>query len=468
MDRLLKIGDVKAKSAREVGTSRLGIGFEKLDRAVFDPRRAYDKLAAIGVKYVRIQSGWQRTERERGVYDFGWIDEIVDRLIADGMIPWINIVYGNGLYDERAAESYGAVGCPPIFSDEALEAWVNYTRALVTHFRGRVRDYEIWNEPDGRGTWRCGANAADYARLVIPTANAIHESDPSARALLGSMCRANMTFFAALAEAGAFEVCDAVTYHCYTPRDKVMADSIRSMRALCNYYKPGMPVIQGESGTQSRSGGNGALRQGVWSERRQAKYMARHLMIDLLGGAEFASYFSCMDMIEALHGTVGDRSSWIDYGYFGVLAAEFDENGFSVGEYRPKMSYRTLQVLASVFAEEWEVTDLPLMPMPEQSPRLFGADINDFETLGGGFRRKNGSAAYVYWHASDLMTSEYEATVTFHVAGVQGEVRLIDLLDGAIYELPESIVESRGADRMVLHHLPIKDHPMLLTFGDFI
>lgn len=160
MDRLLKIGDVKAKSASEVGVSRLGIGFEKLDRAVFDPRRAYDKLAAIGVKYVRIQSGWQRTERERGVYDFGWIDEIVDRLIADGMIPWINIVYGNGLYDERAAESYGAVGCPPIFSDEALEAWVNYTRALVTHFRGRVRDYEIWNEPDGRGTWRCGANAA--------------------------------------------------------------------------------------------------------------------------------------------------------------------------------------------------------------------------------------------------------------------------------------------------------------------
>ena len=36
MDRLTKIGDVRAKSAREVKTSRLGIGFEKLDRAGAD------------------------------------------------------------------------------------------------------------------------------------------------------------------------------------------------------------------------------------------------------------------------------------------------------------------------------------------------------------------------------------------------------------------------------------------------
>ena len=89
MDRLTKIGDVRAKSAREVKTSRLGIGFEKLDRAVFDPEKAYAPLAKIGVKYVRIQSGWQRTEREKGVYDFEWIDKVVDNLIARGMKPWI-------------------------------------------------------------------------------------------------------------------------------------------------------------------------------------------------------------------------------------------------------------------------------------------------------------------------------------------------------------------------------------------
>ena len=108
MDRLTKIGNVRAMSAKEVDTSRLGIGFEKLDRAVFDPEKAYEPLAKIGVKYVRIQSGWQRTERIKGIYDFAWLDAIVDRLRSDGMIPWMNIVYGNEIYDERAAEAYGA------------------------------------------------------------------------------------------------------------------------------------------------------------------------------------------------------------------------------------------------------------------------------------------------------------------------------------------------------------------------
>lgn len=468
MDRLIKIGNVKAKSAAEIDTSRLGIGFEKLDRCVFDPEKAYDKLAAIGVKYVRIQSGWQRTEREKGVYDFSWLDDIVNRLIADGMIPWINIIYGNELYDERAAEAFGAVGCPPIFSEEAMDAWLAYVRELVIHFKGRVRDYEIWNEPDGRGTWKCGANPRDYAHLVIPTARTIHSADPNARALLGAMCRANMLFFAELADAGAFDVCDALTYHCYTPFDKVMADSIKCLRALCEQYKPGMPVIQGESGTQSRSGGNGALKAGTWSERRQAKYMARHMIIDLLGGAEFTSYFSCMDMIEALHGVTGDRASWLDFGYFGVLGAEFDENGFAIGEYKPKMSYRTLQVLASALSGEWRLCELPILPRPEVSRRIFGNDVNDMSIISGGFIRPDGSRAYVYWHASDLMTTEYESTVTLNAVCMHGELQLVDMLNGNIYSIPESIAESHGDGKWILHNLPIKDYPMMLISGNFL
>ncbi len=75
MEILIKIGD-KARKASEIKNSRIGIGFEKLDRKVFNPEKAYDKLAMIGA--VRIQSGWERTEQEKGVYDFEWLDSIVD------------------------------------------------------------------------------------------------------------------------------------------------------------------------------------------------------------------------------------------------------------------------------------------------------------------------------------------------------------------------------------------------------
>ena len=119
MQRLQKIGHVTPKNAAQVRSSRLGIGFEKLDRDVFDPEKAYDKVAALGVKWVRIQSGWQRTEREKGVYSFAWLDSIVDQLIVRGLRPWICLCYGNGLYDENAAKIFGAVGVPPIFTQES-------------------------------------------------------------------------------------------------------------------------------------------------------------------------------------------------------------------------------------------------------------------------------------------------------------------------------------------------------------
>ena len=118
MERLKLIGKVKAKHSSEVKSSKLGIGFEKLDRNVFDPEKAYDKVAETGVKWIRLQSGWARTEKEKGIYDFSWLDSVVDNLMKRGLVPWICLCYGNDLYTESAKSVYGAVGCPPIFTQE--------------------------------------------------------------------------------------------------------------------------------------------------------------------------------------------------------------------------------------------------------------------------------------------------------------------------------------------------------------
>ena len=63
------IGHITPKSSAEIASSRFGIGLEKIDRYLYDPTPVYDPLAQTGVKYVRIQSGWMRTEKEKGVYD---------------------------------------------------------------------------------------------------------------------------------------------------------------------------------------------------------------------------------------------------------------------------------------------------------------------------------------------------------------------------------------------------------------
>lgn len=467
MYRFKKTGEIAPKSAKEITSSRLGIGFEKLDRNVFDPEKAYDRLAAIGVKHVRLQSGWMRTEKERGVYDFSWLDRIVDRLISDGMQPWLCLCYGNPLYSEAAREVFGAVGIPPIRTEEEKAAWAAYVRATVLHYSGRIREYEIWNEPDGKHCWKHGADGAEYGRFAADTAKVIKAEDPEARVFVGATCNANLPFICAGAAEGMLDDADAITYHCYTPNDKVMRDQLITLRALAERLKPGLSVIQGESGTQSKGGGHGALRTGAWTEEKQAKYLARHLVTDLYYGAEFTSYFSTMDMIEALNGTTGDVASYLDYGYFGVLGADFDENGFAVGDYTPKPSYRTLQVLAAVLEGDWTPCVLPVQPRPAKSPLVFGDDASDFGVRVCSFRRGDGSAAFIYWYASDMMTTSYCGTETFRVGGMPLPDRFIDLYDGSVYSIPDGVVEETPGG-YVLKNMPLSDRPMMLEFGGFV
>lgn len=477
MERLSIKGHIRPKSSDSISHSKIGLGFEKLDRGVFDPNKAYDKIAAIGVKWIRLQSGWLRCEKERGVYDFAWLDDIVDNLIKRGMRPWLNLSYGNPLYTPRAAVFFGAVGCPPINSDDEWTGWLNYVKAIATHFKGRITHYEIWNEPDIGGRWRRatpeedkGAVASEYAHFCNVTADALHEADPDAKALgFGIAYLHKLDYVNEGLSCGMLDHIDAITFHSYSASDEVRPERIRDLKRLCRAHGRDIEIIQGETGCQSRSDGSGALKGMAWTPEKQVKHQLRNMIIDLGEDVGFTSYFSTVDMIEALYGIVGDKASYLDYGYFGVLGAEFDENGVSTGDYTPKPSYYSLQTLASVFAEDFEPAELPIVRRVLKSGRVAGEDCQDRTVITYGFRKPNGSRAFAYWNAVPILTSTYEGTVSFACYCVSDteQISLVDMSDGCVYALPESMVEPIPGGGVLLKSIPITDSPMLLTFGDF-
>ena len=465
-----QVGSVPHVPSVAIGRSKVGLGFEKLDRGVFDPEKAYDYVAALGVKWARLQSGWERTEKERGVYDFGWLDAIVDRFLADGIQPWICLCYGHGLYDEAAAKVFGAVGCPPIHSPEAKAAWARYVTALVARYKGRVEHFEVWNEPDGQWCWKHGVNGREYGQFVLDTVAAIHAGNPGAKVLGGVMCGTSYAWLSDVASTGAIGAMWGFTYHEYTTDETHNPEKVRFLRAFLTRYNPDIRIIQGESGSQSRHDGAGALRGLAWTQEKQARQLLRHTVSDLLCDVEFLSFFTCVDMIEALNGTVGDKASYLDYGYFGVLSAEFDEDGHSTGTYTPKLAYRALQNLAALFREEPAVAELPVEVAPAEHPPLIGwfaREPSFRELTTGGFRRPDGSAAYAYWKPADLITETYFGSASFRVAGEARLPRLCDPMTGAIYEIPEKCVVREADLCYALQHLPCLDYPLLLLWGDF-
>ena len=116
------------------------------DRDMWDVEQAWPVLDDLGIKWARVQTGWARTEKEPGVYDFSWLDTIVDKLLERGVTPWLSFSYGNPLYTKNmntapeglppsnvGCDEFG-VGFPPIKTEKERQAWKNYARALVKHF----------------------------------------------------------------------------------------------------------------------------------------------------------------------------------------------------------------------------------------------------------------------------------------------------------------------------------------------
>ena len=85
------------KSAELPDSSNASIGFECIDRGLFDPDRCYDTLADTGIKWARCQTMWSRCEKEKGKYDFAVLDGIVDNLTKRGIRPWFSVSFGNTL-----------------------------------------------------------------------------------------------------------------------------------------------------------------------------------------------------------------------------------------------------------------------------------------------------------------------------------------------------------------------------------
>lgn len=471
MERLKRVGQLRPVKTTDPKAERLGIGFEKLDRNMFDPHKAYDWVGALGVKWARIQSGWARTEKQKGVYDFEWLDDVVENLTSRGLEPWMCLCYGNALYTPEAAEYFGAVGFPPVRNEEEKEAWANYVRAVVERYLGKIRYYEVWNEPEGGGSWKYDESGRDYGKFVSETAKIVKSVSSDLKVIGGSVYRYELSYINdALSEM--YKDIDAVSYHEYTTDEREVAEKSAAFLSLAKSYIPDAEIIQGESGSQSHSFGAGALCNCGWTPRKQAKQLLRHTVADLITDVKFTSYFACVDMVEALGTRNQDGFSSKNNGYFGVLEAELDNTGFSKGEYRPKPSYYAFQHTASMLGDA-EPCTLPILfskyrniNSGEISPWVRGFDLERHDIISSGFQSKGGMKAFVYWNPSELLTTEYEGTVSMQIAMLPKELHLVDFMDGAVYTLPDDMVEDMGSGCYFIHHLPIKDYPMALVFGE--
>lgn len=440
------IGRVEPRAGKAVGASPFSVGFETLDRRMFDPERTYDHLFRLGVKWARVQTGWSRSEEEPCLFDFGWLDDVVDRLHGNGVQPWFNLGYGNRLYSPEAPDA-AAVGWVPLGEPSREKAWLRYVRKMADHYAERVRHWEIWNEPNITHFWKpAKPNPAEYVRLVRMTAPEIRKRVPDAVIIGGALAGISRDFLRESLEAGLGGLVDRISYHPYRAiPEKRYDEDVGHMRRLLAEHAPQVRLWQGENGCPSTAGSAGALRQFAWDEARQAKWLLRRIMTDLRLEIELTSYFHLVDLVQYKPeaGATGRANTK------GLLRG---------GDYTPKPSYFAYQCLCALIDAETKKVELraDIRTDREEVKRISADEIHQVI-----FERK-GKAMLAYWYPADLFED-------FTMRQVEMQIQLpedLSLTDPVLID-PLAVrmyrVKRREEAGTIFRRLPLTDYPLILA-----
>ncbi|MCK6491121.1 MAG: beta-galactosidase, partial [Planctomycetes bacterium] len=148
-------------------------------------------LAAAGATVVRVSESWNRLEPRPGEWRWDGQDRLVELAARHGLETQAILCYGNehaaapALRAEQAAAYRARQGDAwkiTLFSPPEEAPWRAYVAAMATRYRGRIRLYEMWNEPD-LGFWR--GTTDQYLGLLRTAAEEIRRADPAALVMTG-------------------------------------------------------------------------------------------------------------------------------------------------------------------------------------------------------------------------------------------------------------------------------------------
>lgn len=257
----------------DASLSPFGIGSSSINTRSLE--KWIPQMSEIGIKILRDpgSTGWSGTDRT------SWesLDKKLDFLASQKMRT------GGFFYN------YSKPGGFPL---NDLEGWTNDVKAIVGHTKGRIKYWELWNEPPN-GTHN--VPPADYAKYVIATYDAAKAANPEC--LIGLAAQsAHINYLDQTIKAGAKGHFDYITLHPYETVDVLMSrpgtealylnivPAVRKMLAARDPAKANVPVVFTEIGHDSKKGAD-----------RQAQALIKVYSMGIAQGVACIQWFEGID-----------------------------------------------------------------------------------------------------------------------------------------------------------------------------
>lgn len=425
---LKQIGWMDTKHSKEIISSSWSVGCETLDRDYADFSIYKNYVGELGIKWGRLQSGWAKCEKEKGKYNFAWLDNCIYGLAEQSVQPWVCLCYGNPLYNSDIR-----LGAKIFTDDKTMNAWLRYVEATVKRYKDVVKMWEVWNEPYGQ--------EKEYAPLLIKTAELIKKIQPEAIIQGETLWNVEedidniKTLFDILKAGDKLELIDFWAYHPYLKNPDDCYPILDKFIAFLKSYNSNYKLYQGENGCPSQLEWTHALNGYPWTEISQAKWLMRRMAGDHVRNIP-TSVFTIIDLqyynmlqsfglirSNAQHEIIYKRPS-----YYGVqhMVSFFDDSVQAIGELEYESNaYRKITV--------------------------------------AGFRKEESPVALI-WYKDQIPGDDFKwdlINLTVKNTNFKNPV-YVEMISGKVYEIDSSDWENNGQDTN-FKNLPIWDSVIMIT-----
>jgi len=454
----------------------------------WDYKKVIPLIEEVGFKWIKDEVYWGGVEREKGKLKIpakatAWINDANKR----GINVALGLVYGNKHY--------------PFTKDnfeEFKKGYANYCAFLVTKLKGKVKRWEIWNEPSNfqirkcfGGTWNAIEETQGkkcpwlrkYAELVIAAATAMRKADPNAEIIAAPDNPKAHYLLDIMKEQNAVHLIDGVSFHPYSykmppeirpyggklneTRDgAVIADDDHSFSSEVRILKEKMKSVgmnsdnlyTTEFGYMSFHRTVDSIYEG-FTESAQAKYLARQMILNLVNGIKMAVQYDFQD----------DKTSKSMQGGWGHCGLVRHPNH----NYEPKPSFFALQRVFSLLSSPVkQSTNTAVAVIPDRYAdsknwkRVDAYMVWDGDELQGLnrvekyiFTNGDNELILVLWNA--VRESDRMALLTKNVIVGTNEYSnplAIDIMTGETYDIKSEV----KGKKTFLKDVVVPDYPIVI------
>lgn len=196
-----------------------------------------------GWRVIADETSWYGLEPQKGVWKFYYLDNAVARAQARGVEVMLTLGQTPAWASARPLENdpngLGASAEPRDLAD-----WESYIRTIVSRYKGKIKYYELWNEPrflevdPYRPAAGFTGSAKKMVEMGVIAKRVLNELDPEAKLVSPAADSGlpGLKRLKAWLDAGGGKVSDVIAYHIYvTPPEKIPG-VVRALRNLVNQY----------------------------------------------------------------------------------------------------------------------------------------------------------------------------------------------------------------------------------------